>query len=206
MINETLLVQQYLNGENINEDILYRIYFLLAKYYKENGISNLSEVRSKIYEWKTKNNIKNSPYLNNAIINALNDKRRLTTDNLIRISLEDIDLIKSKFDTKNTRLSSLAILCYAKQFADSNKEFNISITALGDWIHINKSNLSGRYIKELVNFEYIIYEKQTNNYKTWMADVKSKTKKFKILASIKNQGEYVLKDNDIFDLYNKVFG
>lgn len=205
MINETLLVQQYINGENINNDILYRIYYLMAKYYKENGISNLSEIRQKLYEWKNKYNVKNSTYINNAIINALSDKRRLTTDNQIKVSVQDVEFIKSKFDTRNTRLAALALLCFAKQFADTNCEFDISISALGDWIHINKSNLSGRYLKELVDFEYITYEKQKTNHKAWMADVKSKVKKFKIMASIKNQGEYILRDNDILELYSRIF-
>ena len=56
MINEILEVQEYLDGKNINKKCLYRTCFMLAKWYKQQGLSNV-EIREKIFEWGKKYNI-----------------------------------------------------------------------------------------------------------------------------------------------------
>ena len=70
MINETILVRQYLNGENINPNCLYRICFLLAKWYKEQGIEDKLQVRTNIFEWANKYGVYLPLYLNACIDNA----------------------------------------------------------------------------------------------------------------------------------------
>ena len=81
MINETLLVKQYLNGENINEGIMYRICYLLSKWYKENGINSKLEIRNNIFNWAKENNVYIKINLNDCIDRATKNKRRLTGDN-----------------------------------------------------------------------------------------------------------------------------
>ena len=86
MINETLLVKQYLNGENINEGIMYRICYLLSKWYKENGINSKLEIRNNIF--KTSNTIKILYHLScswNSMPKSPNKVQAYPTDNFSRV-------------------------------------------------------------------------------------------------------------------------
>lgn len=212
MINENILAQEYLNGENINKKILYRICFILSKWFKEHPDGNEKEeeislcIRRNIFKWAGANHIKIDFYLNACITKALDDPKRLTSDNPIRISKEDVGAIVERFDTHNVRLLALAMLCYAKQFADSNKQFSISLLALSDWTKIHSSAISGRHIKELVDFGYI--SKVNENLKealSWNNTCKNKINKYQIKVPISNVGEYTLEGNDILGLYKQIF-
>lgn len=206
MINETLEVKEYLNGENINKDCLYRICYLLSKYCKENGIVDKLDIREFIFDWANLQKINISISLNNCITNAVNDKKRLTNNNFIYISETDIEEIKKRFDTKNSRLLSLSLLCYAKQFADSNNEFEISLASLSNWTGIIRQHISSRYIPELIDFRYIskVRSGSVKSF-TWDSSAKSKMNKYKILVPIENSGSNILCDNNIKELYLKIF-
>lgn len=206
MINETLEVQQYLRGENIHQDCLYRVCYLLTKFLKEQGITDKLTIRESIFKWANDNSIRITLSLNNCITNALNDKARLTEDNPIRISSDDVNEIKRRFDTKNMKLLSLAFLCYAKQYADANNEFDISLSALGRWTGITRQHISTRYIPELIDFRYIskVSNGATKSF-TWDATAKSKMNTYKIEVPVRNLSGEVLEGNNLIELYERLF-
>lgn len=203
MINETLLVKQYLNGENINEGIMYRICYLLSKWYKENGVNSKLEIRNNIFNWAKENNVYIKINLNDCIDRATKNKRRLTGDNPIRVSNKDVEEITRRFDNKNVRLIALGVLCYAKQFADQNNEFELPVTAFGDWVGISYTHIASRYMQELIDYDFI--EKKTFSPSMWRGSVKSKSPIVKIKVPIINDGEYQIVNNDIRKLYHNIF-
>lgn len=204
MINEVLEVQEYIDGKNINKKCLYRICFMLAKWYKQQGLSNV-EIRDRIFEWGQKYNIYIKYNVNSIIYQALEDKNRLRGDeSVVRINQNDIDEITRRFDSVQCRKVALAILCYAKASADRDNEFNISALALSNWLNTNHSNMCNRAIKELIDFEYISKVNSVKTY-SWDNNVKSNTLAIKILVPIENKGEYTLNKNNIEELYNKIF-
>lgn len=204
LINEILEVQEYLDGKNINKKCLYRTCFMLAKWYKQQGLSNV-EIREKIFEWGKKYNIYIKYNVNSIIYQALEDKHRLRGDEaIVRINQADIDEITRRFDSVPCRKTALGILCYAKVTADRDNEFNISALALSNWLNLNSGHMSGRYLKELLDFEYI---EKVNNLSTfsWDKNVKSTSLRLKLLVPIENKGEYILEENNVDKLYSDVF-
>ncbi len=204
MINEILEVQEYLDGKNINKKCLYRICFMLAKRYKQQGLTNV-EIREKIFEWGKKYNIYIEYNVNSIIYQALEDKHRLRGDEaIVRINQDDISEITRRFDSKPCRKTALGLLCYAKVVADRDNEFNISALALSNWLSLNSGNMSSRYLKELIDFEYI--EKiNTGDTYSWDKHTKSNSLRLKLLVPIDNKGEHILDKNNIEKLYCDVF-
>ncbi|MFA5410167.1 MAG: hypothetical protein WC343_15435, partial [Bacilli bacterium] len=88
-------------------------------------------------------------------------------------------------------------------FANSNKEFSLSVSALGEWIHIKSTHISGRYLPELINFEFISKIENKNSF-TWNKTIKSKTLDLHINCNLSNEGIYVLQDNDIQLLFSEI--
>jgi hypothetical protein len=177
---------------------------MLAKWYKEHGLSHI-EIRQSIFDWGKKYNIFIKYNLNNIIYQALDDKQRLKDNVVIKINQHDIEEINKRFDSKSTRLTALAMLCFAKAYADRDKEFNISSVALSCWLNIDDSNLRSIYIKELIDFDYILKVENPKNNFSWNKKSKSKTSRYKINTTLSNTGEYQLQDNNIFSLYEQIF-
>lgn len=204
MINEVLEIQEYLKGKNISERHLYRICFLLAKWYKQQGLNNV-EIREKIFEWGQKYKIYIKDNVNSIIYNALNDEKPLRgNETVVKISRNDVNEIVRRFDSEKVRKTALAVLCYSKVSADRDGEFNISALALSNWLKINYGNMCSRYFKEMIDFEYIQKVCGSSTF-TWNKNTKSTTLRLKLLVPIENNGEFVLNGNDIDGLYNDVF-
>lgn len=204
MINEQYEVLQYLNGENINKKCLHRICFLLAKHFKEQDMNHL-EIRNMIFGWGKQYNIYFPFSVNSVIYQALEDKHVLRGKTDIYISEEDIAQILSRFDSKNCKLLALAILCYAKATANSDGEIVISTVAFANWLKMQQSHISGRYIPELIDFEFMEKLGDEETYFMWDKKTLSKNRRYKLKVPIVNEGIYVLADNDIFALAREVF-
>ena len=202
MINEVIEVKEYLSGKNINKKILYRICYLLAKWYKEEGLSQL-EIRDAIFSWGKKHDVFIKYSVNNIIYKVLEDKTRLKDNISIKINKADIEEINRRFDKKNTKLTALALLCYAKACANRDKEFDISSVALSNWLGINSGDMSTYYLREVIDFEYITKISTPSNTFKW--DTSKQNSGYRINVDIHNSGNYTLKDNDILDLYFQIF-
>lgn len=203
MLNETILVDEWLRGENIDRQLEYRMCFLLCKWCLEHNIKNPVHIREFIFDWGHKNNIFFKINLNDCIKECLEDGRRLTNDNPIKVSSQDVHEITKRFDKRNTRLCALAFLCYAKQFANSSSEFKLPFVAFGKWIGIPYNTIENRYLWELEMFGYVQKLEQNNKYNKKRGV--NKTPVFRILVPIVNSGEYIINQNNIRELYNKIF-
>lgn len=203
MINETLLVSEWLNGENLDHQIEYRICYLLSKWFVEHGIKNKIDIRENIFKVAKKYKFFLSVNVNECIRKALENPRRLTTDNPIRVSNDDVYEIVRRFDKKNTRLCALGFLVYAKQFADQNGVFELPMVAFGKWLGIAYNNISSNYLRELEDFEYVSrYSQKAVRFRN---KIHTRSPKFVINVPIINSGEYTLHGNDIRTLYNEIF-
>lgn len=204
LIDEKIDALNYLSGKYIYPRNLYRIYYILAKWFNSQGLSKI-EIRDSIFEWAGKYGITVKHCLNDIIDSVIDSGIPLKQDVVVRINQSDIHEINRHFDKKNTKLVALAILCYAKIYADKNKEFNLSSVPFGCWIGISDSQIRARYFKELIDYSYM--EKVStpkNNYK-WKNRDDDKTCKYKLLVDIDNSGDIVLEGNHINKLSSSIF-
>lgn len=189
-------VNALLNGERINKKYTYRSCYLLAKYFKSLGYEHI-KIRQEIFNWANKYGITIVDDLNSIIQKAFKDKKQLISNVEIKVSKEDIDEIVKRFDKYNTRLTAFAILCFAKRYADKNGMFYISLIALSNWIGIDQTALSSRYINELIDFGYIKKVTENERNKRLKSRYISKTIIYKIKVNYKNEGSNIIKDYNI---------
>lgn len=204
MINEVAEVQEYLKGEKIDKENLYRICYLLCKWYKQQGLSRI-QIREALFAWGKEQNVYIQYNVNDIIDKVFEDKKPLKTGRTVKISTADIDEINRRFDNKKTKLVALAMLCYAKANADKDKEFSVSSVALGAWLGIHRSTIKRKHIKELADYDYLKIVQTPKNTFTWEASEASKSCRYHMNVDLRNSGECVLQDNNITELYERAF-
>lgn len=204
MIHEQLEVMDYLEGKNINKKCLYRICSLIAKWYARQGFAPL-EIREKLFDWGHTHNVYIDCNVNSLIRHALETKQTLCDPKPVRINQKDLAEITKRFDSKNSRLTALALLCYAKAFADSDGCFTISLSALAGWLQINDGNLKSRVMPQLIDFHYVEKLTAPKQTYTWRKTVKTKATRLKILVPFDQEGSFELQGNEIHELYRQVF-
>ena len=205
MVNEIYETQQYLEGKSIVTNNLYRVCYLLVCHYKEKGYKKM-EIREALFEWGKQHNIFIKYNVNN-IINRVfdSDKAILLKAPVVKINKQDITEIKKRFDDNKTRLVALAMLCYAKAHGNEDGEFNISSVGLGAWLNINRKALRIKYIKELIEYDFITeIEKPLNNMR-WEQPYDSQSTQYRINFPVHNSGKATLINNDIRLLFSEVF-
>ncbi len=212
MIDETIYVQQLLDGKKIDSRGFYGACYLIAKYYLERG-ADLMDVIDNIRKWEEKYNYNINhkvASLNNLVHKAVDDKAKLTDDVKIYINEKDIKEISKRFDNKNLRFVSLGVLCYAKAFSKNN-EFNLSLTAFSDWLGLRVQHISALYMPELEKYNYVHKvvlsekDKSKKNLVLFKKQITARVSTYKIDVPIKNTGSYMLKDNNINKLYDDIF-
>lgn len=183
----------------------YRACYLMVRWHKEQGLKRI-EIRDTMFDWGRANNIDMKYNINDIINRVFGVEKYVPLQSpIIKINKQDIENIKRRFDNKKTKLVALAMLCYAKAKANRDGVFGISATSLGAWLEINRKTLTNKYIKELVDFEYLsIISKPENNYK-WLKSYDDQSTKYKINASLHNSGDFVLSDNKVRILFSEVF-
>lgn len=204
MLNEKNEIEALLKGERINKKYTYRSCYLLAKYFKSLGYDH-NKIREEIFAWGRKYEVYITDDLNSIIQRVFKDKKEIAENIEIKISNNDIEEIIKRFDRYNTRLTAFAILCFAKKYANRNGMFYMSRVGLSNWINIKQTNLSNRYIKELIDFNYL--EKVTvNDIKLIKINNKKVSKMliYKIKVNFKNTGEYIVEDYDIRKEFEKI--
>jgi hypothetical protein len=204
LLNEKNEIEALLKGERINKKYTYRSCYLLAKHFKSIGYDAIS-TREEIFAWANKYKIYISDDLNSIIQRAIADKKEIADNVEIKISKEDIEEINKRFDKYNTKLTAFAILCFAKKHADKNGIFYMSLIGLSNWVRLQQQHLSTKYIKELIDFNYI--EKlSTNEIKHIKRRNKSVSKMimYKIKVDFKNNGDIIFNDCDIRKEYESI--
>lgn len=206
MINEVYEVSQYLQGNDVTEKKLYRVRYLMAKFYKEQGLQKF-EIRDQIFDWGKKNNIYFTFSINTVIYRAFEDNRPLKNNTKVYINDTDIDFINKRFDSIKVKTVALAVLCYAKVFADKDNEFMVSTVDFANWLHMQQPHISARYIPELVDFDMLQRIDAEKCHFSWNGKkAYSKNRRYKINIALKNEGRYLLENNNILKLAEEIFG
>lgn len=204
MLNEKNEVIAILEGRRINKKYTYRSCYLLAKYFKTLEYDNI-KIREEIFNWANKYNVYISDDLNSIIQRVIHDKHTLISDINIKISNDDIIEIVKRFDKYYTRLTAFAILCFAKKYADKNGIFYISCIGISNWINIDQTSLSKKYLKELIDFGYIERVSQ-NDLKFIHKRNKniSKMIMYKIKVNFSNTGNHIINDINFIEEFNNI--
>ena len=207
MVDEIYEVSQYLDGKNIVHSNLYRVCLQMVRWHKDKGELSRIEIREKIlYDWALKHKI-NVRYNLNDIINRVFDSNDfgMLKSHVVKVNNHDVERIKRSFDNETTKLVALAMLCYAKAHGSKKGEFTMSAVNLGAWLGINRKSLTKKYIKELIDFNYLtIAAKPTNNSK-WKKAFAEQSTRYMINAPLHNSGNFELKNNEIGILFSEVF-
>ena len=203
MINEVAEVQAYLRGENIIKHNLYRICYLILKWYKEQGYDKL-QAREALFEWGTKNKIY-IEYRVNSMISYIwgYDNKPLSAVEYVYVSDWDIKEIDRRFDRKRVKIIAFALLCYGKVHADENGEFSLSLDELAAWTGLSKSSISKSYLPELADFKYISMINPKGAFHKYGKALSFRTR-FKLLVPFENKGRF-LADNNIVRGFNELF-
>ena len=206
MLDQVLEAQGYLRGEGIVKNNMYRACYLLAKWHKEQGLAPV-DIRRAILDWAREYHVAIGLDLNMAILKAANDRDALKGGTVVRVGEDDIKEITDRFDSHKSRLVALAVLCYAKVYADKDRSFHMSAVALGSWLGISNSVLGSRYMKELIEFGYVSRADAQGPRFSWRGKgACHKYYTYTMLVPLRDSGGCVLVGNAIHDLYALVFG
>lgn len=204
MFNDRLMIEKYLDNKYVNPKALGDIIHLLCKHYIHEQGMDCIQAKQQILQWLETNDLYFNGDINKAVIEAGKDKKPLKEKEPIWINSEDIRIIKETVYTKNSRKVALFLLCYAKMYADRDRIFSIRISTMAKWIGIDKSNLYGRYIKELIDFGYIkpLEEKQARILK-YFGKQQERDYQLQFMHPLINCGSIELSDYDI-DAVSKI--
>lgn len=204
MVNEIYEAQEYVKGNNIDLKNLYRIYVMMVRWHKSQGLDKI-EIRNVIAKWKKKHGIDIRSNTNEIIARVFDRETNpeLSTP-VVKINKQDVANINRRFDSKKTKLVALAMLCYAKAYANEDGEFNISLTSLSAWTGVNRHMLGRKYIKELVDYEYltVVSKYESKNY--WEFQYREQSTKYRLNFKLVNTGDFELENNDLQELYAKL--
>lgn len=204
MINEKIEVEGYLDGQNIyKNECTFRMCYLMARYYNEQGFSPL-EVRKKIFDWGRKYGIYIVHNVNDIIkIAATKNEPLCTTD--VYVNQNDIKEIEDRFSRKNAKLCALAILLLTKAYGDENGIVTFSQIDFAKWVGILQPNVSTIF-DELEFLDYVERVRlDEESIFVWNGRVMNKNVKYRLKVPYINEGDFVLKDNQIRELYDEIF-
>lgn len=204
MINEVLEAKDYIAGKNINKNNLYRTVYLMAKYHIMQGVP-IPDIRQKIFDWGRENNVWIKYSVNDITIRAAEDKSPLLCPESVNVSNDDVARIVKLFDTPRVQCCALALLCYAKVYANKNGEFPLSSIPFSNWVGIDRSYFQRKVAKELDMFGYVKVINVPQKKPRWNEGEHLSTTRYKMLVPYENVGEYKLNGNDIQLLFRELF-
>lgn len=204
MINEKVDAEMYLRGENLYRDIEYRICILLSKLFYSRGLKAALEIREALKCWAKENNFYLTVSMNSVVERVIKENMQLQGQKPVRINKGDVATIKDKFDTYEERLVALAVLCYAKVYADSDGQFTLSLSALSHWLTFQPKYLR-KYIRRLIDMGYIELVSKGDVSSWYKTTVVVAMDTYVIKVPYKNIGSISMIDNDIEQLYEDAF-
>ena len=204
MINEVLEAKDYIAGKNINKNNIYRTIYLMAKYHIMQGVP-IPDIRQKIFDWGRENNIWIKYSVNDITIRAAEDRKKLYSPESVNVSSDDVARIVKLFDTPRVQCCALALLCYAKVYANKNGEFPLSSVPFSNWVGIDRSYFQRKVVKELDMFGYVKVINVPQKKPRWNEGEHLSTTRYKMLVPYDNVGEYKLNGNDIQLLFRELF-
>ena len=204
MIDEKLEVEKYLAGENIyKSECTFRMCTLMAKYYRDQNYSPV-EIRKKIFDWGKKYGVYITHNVNDIIRMVILKNEPLHIGD-VYVNEKDIKEINDRFSRKNTKLCALAMLLLAKEYGGDSGILAFSQADFARWVGILQPNVSMEF-DELEFFDYL--EKirlDENTTFVWNGNIVGKNVRYRLKVPYENIGEYKLENNDIRELYSKIF-
>lgn len=204
MINERVEAKNYINGVGVSKHILYRICYLITKYNKESGMSQL-ECRNALFDWGAKNNIYIEYDVNSLISFVFNkDNKPLSDTKFVLFSKDDLYEINHRFDNRRVKLAAFALLAYAKRFANTRNEIVLSCAEISNWIGVSESAFRKTILSQLCDFEFVEIVKPVHSMLSKHNKILFNRTRIKMLIPVNNNGEYEVDDN-IQENFNKLF-
>ena len=202
MINEKLMVEQLLAGKKINIYQMRSVCSLLARHFLLLGFNEV-ETRNKIFEWATSNKYYVKVGLKRIVTDVADDLQVLRDVTPVYINSADIAFIKACGHTKLEKKLALAILCYAKIYADSDGVMELPISSICDWIgQPDPKNAYNRLLPTLLEKGFFTNEEDINK---WNGRVVTKrTRTMRINHELVNRGKLCLENNDINKLFDEI--
>lgn len=123
----------------------------------------------------------------------------------VYVNEQDIEEIKLRFSTKNSRLCALGILLFAKAHADQEGIFTFSQSDFANWVGIQQPHVSTCF-DELELFDYIkrIYPNGDQTF-VWNGRIVGKRISYKLKVNYVNEGDYKILNNNIRELFDRLF-
>ena len=176
----------------------------MAKYHIMQGVP-IPDIRQKIFDWGRENNVWIKYSVNDITIRAAEDKSPLLCPESVNVSDDDVARIVKLFDTPRVQCCALALLCYAKVYANKNGEFPLSSIPFSNWVGIDRSYFLRKVAKELDMFGYVKVINVHQKKPRWNEGEHLSTTRYKMLVPYDNVGEYKLNGNDIQLLFRELF-
>lgn len=203
MINELMDVKKYLNGEDLNHDIEYRICLLLSKWFYQNGATTCEDIREQLKKWAKQYEFFFTVSMNSIAERVISENMNFLGNCSVYVNKDDINIIIKKFDTYEERIVALAVLCYAKIYKDSNGDFKLSISSLANWLGMERKTVS-KYIRKLCDFDFIKL-KDLGQVNSWYKKVVvNGCNTYQLCFETVNSGNYSMRDNNIEKLYDSI--
>ena len=161
-------------------------------------------IRNKLKDWAKENDFFFEVAMNPIATRVIENDMRLKSGMSVFINDDDINLIADRFDTYEERLMALAILCYAKLYADDNGVLKLSQSSISHWTKLNRRTVA-KYMKVLEDLEYITKEEQGETKSWYSTTVITLLDKYRVCVPLFNVGYFEINDNDIVGLYHRIF-
>lgn len=203
MINELDMVNEILDGKNLNPYQMRTMCRLLTRYYYGTGTTDPKEIRKMIFSWANQYKLYIKLSVKHLIAEELEIYRPINENKPVRISQYEIDEIKRLSKKKTVRRAMLGILCYAKIFAIDNI-IDINIKDLANWIgYSNVSNFYNYALKEMLKINFV---RDMEDYTKWQnGHITKCTRKLYVNFGVdKNEGEYLLDDDNFVRLFDTI--
>lgn len=202
MLDEYIEVKNYLDGKGMRKKTEYRTCLLLARYFKDGGMTRRETIES-IFSWGRANDIDITTRVRD-VVNKVYDNDEHINRYKVGVYQSEINEIKQWFDNRSERIVALAMLCCSKAFADENGDFKVSLGGIADWTGYSDVTITNA-VKRLKQYEYLDVVTHGDTY-SWFNTVKTKCNCYRVIGNVKESGDYyVLEDDDIAGFYEKFF-
>lgn len=206
MINEQYQINDILEGKDLGKYTQFRITYLLARYYKDMGLPPV-DIRNKIFSWCKEHKYFISENVNNIIQLAQRDTKPFVRDVDVCVSDEEIEDIRMRFDLEKTRITALAILCYAKCYADKRGYIKLPQQELSAWVGISRQYLNRSIMPELISFGYIeeVDKFQKSRFNKLTGAYNYSAKMYRLAVRFDAVDGHHFDGTDITDFYRRIF-
>lgn len=205
MLNEIELVKTMIEDGVSDKEFVYRSLCMLSQYYLFEENFSKEQTYQKVLLWAGNNDLLDfvDKYNLNLIVDRVFDKKqRLRGEFEVHLNKKDITEIATRFSANRTRLVALIMLCLDKIYC--GEQFECPAAEMAYWLKIQRTHITGRHIKELVDYNYItvkneieydVFGRQTGGHKNNI---------YQLTCHTHNQGTIIVNSNNIQTLMNIV--